>query len=129
VKNTGSRAGVETVQLYVRDAVASIVRPVKELKAFRRIHLRPGESKIVEFALQASELGFYDDNGELKLEPGTFRVGVGGDSSVELTSSFEVISSDVPSARSPAPVARDGEASPGEARDQRANNESAKAGS
>ena len=129
VTNTGPRAGVETVQLYVRDLVSSMVRPVKELKAFRRIHLRPGETKTVEFALTTDQLAFYDNDGRLTLEPGRFLVGVGGDSSVELGTAFEVTSGETSTEKSPAPVVRDGQASPAEARNQRGSNARPKAGS
>jgi beta-glucosidase len=88
--NTGERAGSEIVQLYVRDLVSSVVRPVKELKAFRRVYLRPGESRIVEFALDANELAYLNAEGKPALEPGTFAVGVGGDSSIELDGQFEL---------------------------------------
>jgi beta-glucosidase len=90
ITNAGKRAGSEVVQLYVRDLVASLVRPVKELKAFRRVHLRAGESKIVEFALNAEQLGYYNGEGKLVLEPGAFALGVGGDSSVALSEEFEL---------------------------------------
>jgi beta-glucosidase len=91
VTNAGERAGSEVVQLYVRDLVASLVRPVKELKAFRRVHLRAGESKILEFALSAEQLSYYNNDGELVLETGRFAVGLGGDSTVELNAEFELI--------------------------------------
>jgi beta-glucosidase len=106
VTNTGKRAGTEVVQLYVRDLVASVVRPVKELKAFRRLRLRPGESKVVEFALDASQLAYLDAEGKPVLEPGRFALGVGGDSTVELAEAFELIDEEPPSSEPPSSVAR-----------------------
>jgi beta-glucosidase len=93
VTNAGQRAGTEVVQLYIRDLVSSIVRPVKELKAFRRVGLRPGESKIVEFALTADQLAYLDADGHPVLEPGQFSIWVGGDSSAELHQEFELTGS------------------------------------
>jgi beta-glucosidase len=90
VTNTGSRAGTEVVQLYIRDLVSSIVRPVRELKAFRRIHLRPGESQIVEFALPIDQLAYLDAQGRPLLEPGRFSVWLGGDSNAALHKEFEL---------------------------------------
>jgi len=88
VTNIGDRAGVETAQLYVRDLAASVVRPVRELKAFRRVHLKPGESKILEFALPTEQLAFFDARGERTLEAGRFTVWVGGDSTTDLSADF-----------------------------------------
>jgi beta-glucosidase len=90
--NTGKRAGTEVVQLYVRDVVARTVRPVKELKAFRRVHLRAGESKEVEFTLDSNKLAYFDAEGKPVLESGEFAVGVGGDSSTELNRRFKLTS-------------------------------------
>ncbi len=80
VRNTGSREAVETVQLYIRDLVASVSRPVKELKGFERIALKAGESRDVTFTVTPDMLKFY--NAELKhvLEPGDFEVMVGPNS-------------------------------------------------
>lgn len=80
VTNAGDRAGRETVQLYVQDVSASIVRPVKELKRFRKIALNPKECEEVSFVLPKSELGFYDNEGEYQLEDGLFRIYAGGSS-------------------------------------------------
>jgi beta-glucosidase len=90
VQNTGSVAGDEVVQLYVRDLVASTSRPVKELKGFRRITLAPGERKKVEFTLRASQLRFYDQDMQYVVEPGTFRVWIGPSSAEGSEGSFEV---------------------------------------
>ena len=76
VRNSGKRAGEEVVQLYVNDPVASTSRPVRELKAFRRIALRPGETRRVEFTITRPDLAFWSEGG-WKFEPGMFRVWVG----------------------------------------------------
>lgn len=83
VKNTGSRKGEEVVQLYVRDLVGSVTRPVKELKGFQKIMLEPGASKTVEFRLTSADLRFYTAQMEFKAEPGEFEVFVGGSSDVK----------------------------------------------
>jgi beta-glucosidase len=80
VRNSGKRAGTEVVQLYIRDISASRVRPVKELKAFKRIDLKAGESKTVTFGMNARDLGFYDEDGNWLLEKGAFKVFVGPNS-------------------------------------------------
>ena len=80
VTNTGDRAGVEVVQLYVRDLVGSVTRPVKELKGFERISLDPGESKRVTFQLGTGDLAFYNAAGHWQAEPGEFEVFVGTNS-------------------------------------------------
>ena len=80
VANTGERKGVETVQLYIHDKHASIVRPLKELKGFRQVALAPGERKVVEYVLSEKELGFYNNNGDYIVEPGAFTIMVGGSS-------------------------------------------------
>jgi beta-glucosidase len=91
VENLGTRAGDEVVQLYLRDLVASVSRPVKELKGFRRVSLAPGEKKTVEFLLGPRELGFYDETLKFVVEPGGFQVWVGASSADETNvASFEV---------------------------------------
>lgn len=84
VKNTGKAAGAETVQLYVQDIVGSIVRPVRELKGYKRVELLPGEEKRVEIVLEKSELGFYNHNMNYAVEPGEFKVWMGHDSTAML---------------------------------------------
>jgi len=92
VTNTGKRAGDEVVQLYIHDVAASVTRPVKELKGFERISLRPGESRRVEFTLGPQELGFYNREMRFVVEPGEFKVFVGDSSDDErLPASFEVV--------------------------------------
>ena len=80
VLNEGRRPGVETVQLYIRDVTASIVRPVKELKAFQKITLEPGEYCSVRFDLRKDTLGFFREDGSYALEEGLFRFCIGGSS-------------------------------------------------
>jgi beta-glucosidase len=80
VTNTGKRSGDEVVQLYIHDLVSSVTRPVQELKGFRRIHLKPGESKQVEMPLGPDELSFFDEKMKRIVEPGRFEVMVGGNS-------------------------------------------------
>jgi len=90
VPNTGQRAGDEVVQLYLRDDVASVTRPVKELRGFRRITLRPREHVTVTFTLRADDLAFYDRRMNRVVEPGGFTVFVGGGSSEVKEARFEV---------------------------------------
>lgn len=90
VENVGERGGDEVVQLYVRDLVGSRTRPVKELKGFQRITLRPGEKQRVEFTLAARALGFYNLANEYVIEPGAFKLWVGPNSVEGLEASFEI---------------------------------------
>ena len=91
VTNTGDRAGDEIVQLYIRDEVGSLTRPVKELRGFRRITLRPGETQSVSFALGAPDLAFHDSALDLVVEPGFFRVFVGTSSERVEEARFELV--------------------------------------
>jgi beta-glucosidase len=88
VTNTGRIAGDEVVQLYLRDEVASIARPVRELKGFRRVQLAPGERRVVRFALDARDLAFYDADMRHVAEPGAFRVFAGGSSAAARDARF-----------------------------------------
>ncbi|WP_419888197.1 glycoside hydrolase family 3 N-terminal domain-containing protein [Neobacillus niacini] len=90
ITNTGKRQGEEIVQLYVRDRVASIVRPVKELKGYKKISLEPGESQIIEFNLPKNNLGFYDNNGDYRLESGEFSIYVGKSSADCLSQTINI---------------------------------------
>ena len=83
VTNTGSRDADEVVQLYIRDLVASISRPVRELKGFERIHLKAGESRVVTFDITDERLSFYNSELKYVLEPGEFEVMIGPDSSLD----------------------------------------------
>ncbi len=91
VTNTGRVAAVEVVQLYTRDLVGSLTRPVKELKGFQRVHLDPGETRTVTFTLRGDALAFFNRNRVCVTEPGAFHVWAGGDSHSGLHASFEVV--------------------------------------
>jgi beta-glucosidase len=92
VKNVGCLKGDEVVQVYVRDEYASVARPAKELKGFKKISLEPGEVKRVSFIISTDQLAFYDDQMRLVVEPGFFRVMVGRSSEdIRLTGRFEVV--------------------------------------
>lgn len=80
LKNTGNVKGTEVAQLYMQDVTASLVRPVKELKDYKRIILEPGEEIKLHFSLKKQDMGFYDNNGKYLLEDGLFRIFVGGNS-------------------------------------------------
>ena len=80
LKNTGEREGTEVVQLYMQDVAASLVRPVKELKDYQRVPLAPGEEREIRFTLPKAAMGFYDNDGQYRLESGLFRIFVGGSS-------------------------------------------------
>lgn len=88
VTNTGKRDGQETVQFYIRDLQGSVARPVKELKHFEKVSLKPGESKTVEFTITPETLKFYDYDLNFTAEPGAFEVMVGPDSRNVQTRSF-----------------------------------------
>lgn len=90
VKNSGKRAGEEVVQLYIRDRVASVVRPVKELKGFDKISLEAGTSRNVSFTLTKDHLGFYNNDGEFIFESGSFDIMVGTSSAEGLTTRVEI---------------------------------------
>jgi beta-glucosidase len=78
LRNTGKRAGAEVVQLYVNDVVSTVTTPVKVMRRFEKIHLKPGETTHVEFELTPSDLALLDDRMEWVVEPGEFEVMVGG---------------------------------------------------
>jgi beta-glucosidase len=90
VTNTGKREGTEVVQLYLRDDVASVARPVKELRRFQRITIPPGELREVMFELVAEDLAFYNQEMRRVIEPGTFTVTVGPNAAEGLTAKFRV---------------------------------------
>ena len=90
VTNSGNYDGKEVVQLYIHDIAASLARPVKELKGFELIELKKGETKTVTMTLTEKELGFYDNEGNYLVEPGTFKIMVGGSSDKGLDSGFEL---------------------------------------
>jgi beta-glucosidase len=80
VTNTGKRPGTEVVQMYIRDLVSSVTRPIKELKAFEKVSLQPGETKTVSLEITPESLAFYDVNMKYKVEPGEFETMVGSSS-------------------------------------------------
>ena len=94
LRNTGDVAAEEVVQLYVRDLVGNVTRPVKELKGFRRVHLEPGETETVAFELHTDDLAFYGRNNRLMTEAGDFHVWIGGSSETGLRSKFRIVSRD-----------------------------------
>lgn len=91
VKNTGSRAGDEVVQMYVRDDVGTLTRPVRELKAFQRVHLAPGASANVTLAIPVSDLAYTGPDLKRRVEPGSFTVFVGADAAAGLAAHCEVV--------------------------------------
>lgn len=90
VANTGSRAGDEVVQLYLRDPVASISQPVRRLRGFERVTLAPGARRTVTFTLDSGDFGFYDNRGRFVVEPGRIDLFAGSSSAATLTTSFTV---------------------------------------
>jgi beta-glucosidase len=92
ITNRGKRAAEEVVQLYTRDKVASLTRPVRELKAFRKIALAPGQSEVVRFTLRSSDLAFYGRDDRLTVEPGSFDVWVAPSAETDgLHGTFELV--------------------------------------
>ncbi len=91
LRNCGRRGAEEILQLYVRDPVASITRPVRELKGFERVRVEPGQTVRVEFRLSTDDLKFYNRQRGWVLEPGRFQVWVGGDSNSNLAGEFQLI--------------------------------------
>ena len=92
VTNSGKYAGEEVVQLYLRDKVGSVVRPIKELKDFMKIHLEVGETKIIKFTIDKSKLSFYNDKLDYISEPGEFELMIGASSEdIRLRSNFELV--------------------------------------
>lgn len=91
VKNTGDRAGKETVQLYIRDVKGSVVRPLRELKGFKKISLSPGEEQTVSFEITEKMLQFYDINMNFTAEKGSFILFIGPDSTTENSAEFKLV--------------------------------------
>jgi len=90
VTNTGGVAADEVVQLYVRDLVGNVTRPVRELKGFRRLRLEPGETVTVSFRLGSDDLAFFGRDNTRIVEPGEFHLWVGGSSEAELSAAFRL---------------------------------------
>ena len=91
ISNIGNYDTEEVVQLYIRDLVGSVTRPVKELKGFQRIFLPAGESETVIFKIHTDDLAFYNRQMKLTTEPGLFNAWIGGNSDAELKTEFEVV--------------------------------------
>lgn len=91
VANTGNFDGKEVVQLYIRDMVGSVTRPLKELKGFQKVEIKKGETKIIRFEISAEDLKFYNSDLEFVAEPGDFQVFLGTDSSTDNFMSFKLI--------------------------------------
>lgn len=89
--NHGSVIAEEVVQLYIRDLVGSVTRPVRELKGFKRVKLQPAESQVVNFELHTDDLAFYGRDRQLRAEPGEFEVWIGGSSEADLGSGFRLV--------------------------------------
>ncbi len=91
ITNTGTRSGKETVQLYIRDMVGSITRPVKELKGFQQITLQPGETKKVSFTISVEDCKFYNSDLKYLYEPGDFKVFIGTNSEAVKEADFKAL--------------------------------------
>jgi beta-glucosidase len=92
VKNVGHHTGDEVIQLYVHDVISTVTRPVKELKGFKRIPLKPGECKTVTFYLAVKQLAFYDRHMQLVVEPGKVEVMIGSSSTqIHWTGTLQIV--------------------------------------
>jgi beta-glucosidase len=94
VTNRGDVAAGEVVQLYVRDLVGNVTRPVKELKGFKRVRIEPGKSQTVSFELHTDDLAFYGRDNRLIVEPGEFHAWIGGNSDAGLRTEFRLVAGD-----------------------------------
>ncbi len=92
--NRGDVAAEEVVQLYIRDLVGSVTRPVRELKGFRRVRLQPGQTMKVDFKLHTDDLAFYGRHMQLTTEPGQFHAWIGGSSETQLRTDFHIVGND-----------------------------------
>ena len=102
VTNAGRMAGDEVVQLYIRDDVGSVTRPVQELRAFRRVGLNPGETRAIAFAIDVQDLAFHNAALARVAEPGSFTIFVGGSSADTKQLKFQLATADGRSVRVPA---------------------------
>ncbi len=91
IKNTGNRAGEEIVQMYICDVKASVTRPLKELKGFKKINLQPNEERLVEFKITNDDLAFYRRDMSFGSEKGLFRIYIGGNSDTQNSCTFELV--------------------------------------
>ncbi len=94
VENTSKIGGEEVVQLYIQDVAGSITRPVKELKGFKKVYIKPGEASVIKFNISTDDLAFYRKDFTYGTEPGKFRVFIGGNSRDVLLGEFELIGSE-----------------------------------
>jgi beta-glucosidase len=94
ISNIGNVDAEEVVQLYIRDLVGSVTRPVKELKGFKRLFIPAGESETIVFTLHTDELAFYDRQMKFNTEPGLFNAWIGGSSDTKLKTEFKVVGKD-----------------------------------
>ena len=94
LSNTGDVAADEVVQLYVRDLVANVTRPIKELKGFRRVRVEPGQTMTIDFELGKDDLAFYGRNMQRMTEPGEFHAWIGGSSETQLRTEFRIVATD-----------------------------------
>ena len=90
ITNTGQREGDDVVQLYLHDPVASISQPVRRLRGFERVTLKPGETRTVRFTIDRRDFGFYDNSGRFVVEPGRIDLFAGDSSTADLSASFAV---------------------------------------
>jgi len=91
VTNIGNRAGVDVVQLYLRDLVGEVTRPIKELKGYKRIHLEPGKTEKVVFKIHRDDLAYYGLDERLRIDPGQYHIWIGPDCSQGLKGEFKLI--------------------------------------
>ena len=91
LSNNGSVAAEEVVQMYVRDLVGSVTRPVRELKGFRRVRMEPGQTTQVDFQLSSDDLAFFGRDNKLVVEPGDFHAWIGGSSDADLRTQFRIV--------------------------------------
>jgi len=91
IENVGKYEAEDIVQLYTRQLAASLTRPVRELKSFRRVHLKAGEKQSVQFVLSTDDLAFYSPGGQLTTEPGAFQLWVAPDSASGEKADFQVV--------------------------------------
>jgi beta-glucosidase len=91
ITNTGKYDGEETPQLYIRDLVGSVTRPLKELKGFKKVFLKAGASKTISFTFTANDLKFYDINMKYTYEPGDFKVFIGTNSQDVKEADFKLV--------------------------------------
>ena len=90
LKNVGQVKGKEVAQLYIRDLVGSVTRPIKELKGFELVELEAGETKKISIKLTSKELGFYNNEQQFKVESGDFKIFIGGSSETILEANFKI---------------------------------------